>query len=42
MEGKELKVMKGKEGWAGWIPKSEEEQLKFKKQVYVQMVLGFG
>ena len=28
---KELRVRKGKKGWAGWIPKSEDDSLKFQR-----------
>ena len=30
---KEKESDEGEKGWAGWVPKSEEEKLKFKKQV---------
>ena len=33
IDGKELRVKKGKKGWAGWIPKSEGEKLKFQELV---------
>ena len=33
IEGNEVKVMKRRKGWAGWVPESEEERQKFKKQV---------
>ena len=29
----ELRIVQGKKGWAGWIPRTEEERLEFKKQV---------
>ena len=31
VEGKELRAKTGKKGWAGWIPKSEGEKLKFQE-----------
>ena len=31
IDGKELRVKKGKKGWAGWIPKSEDEKQKFQE-----------
>ena len=37
-EREELKVVHGKRGWAGWVPKSEEERQKF--ECYVQRALG--
>ena len=30
-DAKELKVKKEKKGWAGWIPKSDEERQKFQE-----------
>ena len=33
IDGKELRVRKGKESWAGWIPRSEDERQSFKRRV---------
>ena len=32
IEGKELQVRMGRKGWAGWIPKTEDERLTFQRQ----------
>ena len=31
--GRELKQVKGRKGWAGWMPRSEEETKKFRSRV---------
>ena len=31
IEGKELSAKKGKKGWAGWVPKPEDEKLEFQE-----------
>ena len=33
VEGKEVRQVQGKEGWAGWVPNTEEERQKFKTRV---------
>ena len=33
IDGKELRVRKGKKGWAGWIPKTEGEETNFQELV---------
>ena len=33
IDGRELRVKKGKKGWAGWVPKSEDERQKFQELV---------
>ena len=34
VEGKELKLVQGENGWAGWVSNTEEERRKLKTQVF--------
>ena len=31
IDGREMRLKKGKKGWAGWTPVSEDEELQFKE-----------
>ena len=40
IDGRELRVKKGKKGWAGWIPKSEEKNRSSKNETSCEETLG--
>ena len=42
IEEKEMKIVQGKKGWAGWISRTEEERWKFEKQVLCPKTLNLG
>ena len=42
IDGKQLKAKKRKKGWAGWIPKSEDDRHKFQKLAFCPNVSGVG